>query len=227
MQQRRRQRGRRTRPRRRAPVVSGDEPGDERRLRVIAESRMQRPQPILRLVGIEIGVAAARARRSRAHGDGENRPQRRPPGLFFDPRRLRGALSPRTAMAAEPSGRRRRPPPGPFARRSLRGAIRRRAMSRPMPRWCLSDGIGLAMGGGFVVMAMGNFRIETFSNNSGGNAFFKAVTHPLAARAMPAPAAPPQARAGARSTIPRAAPTACPTSTISPSSISPAASSRT
>ena len=29
-------------------------------------------------------------------------------------------------------------------------------------------------------------RIETFSNNSGGNAFFKAVTHPLAARAMPA-----------------------------------------
>jgi len=29
-------------------------------------------------------------------------------------------------------------------------------------------------------------RIETFSNRSGGNAFFKAVTHPLAARAMPA-----------------------------------------
>ncbi len=29
-------------------------------------------------------------------------------------------------------------------------------------------------------------RIETFSNSRGGNAFFKAVTHPLAARAMPA-----------------------------------------
>ena len=29
-------------------------------------------------------------------------------------------------------------------------------------------------------------RIETFDNNSGGNAFFKAVTHPLAARAAPA-----------------------------------------
>ncbi|HUH84061.1 MAG TPA: hypothetical protein VLX85_05600 [Stellaceae bacterium] len=28
-------------------------------------------------------------------------------------------------------------------------------------------------------------RIETFSNSRGGNAFFKAVTHPLAARAMP------------------------------------------
>jgi hypothetical protein len=28
-------------------------------------------------------------------------------------------------------------------------------------------------------------RIETFSNNRGGNAFFKAVTHPLAARAIP------------------------------------------
>ena len=27
-------------------------------------------------------------------------------------------------------------------------------------------------------------RIETFSNSRGGNAFFKAVTHPLAARAM-------------------------------------------
>src|SRR5690348_18471427 len=27
-------------------------------------------------------------------------------------------------------------------------------------------------------------RIETFSNSKGGNAFFKAVTHPLAARAM-------------------------------------------
>src|ERR1700733_6816308 len=27
-------------------------------------------------------------------------------------------------------------------------------------------------------------RIETFSNSSGGNAFFKAVTHPLAARAV-------------------------------------------
>src|SRR5215469_2245459 len=29
-------------------------------------------------------------------------------------------------------------------------------------------------------------KIETFNNRSGGNAFFKAVTHPLAARAMPA-----------------------------------------
>src|SRR5690348_1975954 len=29
-------------------------------------------------------------------------------------------------------------------------------------------------------------RIETFSNSRGGNAFFKAVTHPLAAAAMPA-----------------------------------------
>ena len=29
-------------------------------------------------------------------------------------------------------------------------------------------------------------RIETFSNSRGGNAFFKAVTHPLAARAMDA-----------------------------------------
>src|ERR1700753_944521 len=28
-------------------------------------------------------------------------------------------------------------------------------------------------------------RIETFDNKSGGNAFFKAVTHPLAARAAP------------------------------------------
>ncbi len=36
------------------------------------------------------------------------------------------------------------------------------------------------MGG--VVMAL---RIETFSNTSGGNAFFKAVTHPLAARRWP------------------------------------------
>ncbi len=29
-------------------------------------------------------------------------------------------------------------------------------------------------------------RIETFDNKSGGNAFFKAVTHPLAAAAAPA-----------------------------------------
>src|SRR5690242_13165325 len=28
-------------------------------------------------------------------------------------------------------------------------------------------------------------RIETFTNSRGGNAFFKALTHPLAARAMP------------------------------------------
>src|SRR5580704_17590530 len=28
-------------------------------------------------------------------------------------------------------------------------------------------------------------RIETFNNSRGGNAFFKAVTHPLAARAAP------------------------------------------
>src|SRR5215469_13359117 len=28
-------------------------------------------------------------------------------------------------------------------------------------------------------------KIETFNNRSGGNAFFKAVTHPLAARAAP------------------------------------------
>src|SRR5690348_15913168 len=33
-------------------------------------------------------------------------------------------------------------------------------------------------------IALMQLRIETFSNSRGGNAFFKAVTHPLAARAM-------------------------------------------
>src|SRR5579875_3199384 len=31
-----------------------------------------------------------------------------------------------------------------------------------------------------------HLRIETFNNSRGGNSFFKAVTHPLAARAAPA-----------------------------------------
>ena len=33
-----------------------DDPGDERRLRVIAECRMQGPEPVLRLVGIKLGA---------------------------------------------------------------------------------------------------------------------------------------------------------------------------
>ena len=50
-------------------------------------------------------------------------------------------------------------------------------------------------------------RIETFNNSSGGNAFFKAVTHPLAARAMARAAAPPRRAPRSRSMTRMAAPT--------------------
>ena len=54
---------------------SRDQPGDDRRLRIIAPIRRQRPKPILRLVGIEIGRARGDPEKPH-HRNGENNENR-------------------------------------------------------------------------------------------------------------------------------------------------------
>ena len=187
---------------------SGNQPRDQRRLRVVAEGRMKRPDPVLRLVGIEVG-AVEHEPGAPHQGNHEDDEERDLPGAIVGGRVRRVILSLRTVMAAEPSGG---PPSSPPSFGSPPGT--HTGNRRPS---LLSQAHGPHM----------PLRIETFSNSRGGNAFFKAVTHPLAARAMPSLLDRLRRGQGRALRSRRVAPTAWPTFTTSPRSTSPAATSRT
>ena len=58
------------------PRRQRDDPGDQRRLRIIAERRVQGPKPVLRLVRVEVGGCRAEPDESR---DGQHRDRGRRP----------------------------------------------------------------------------------------------------------------------------------------------------
>jgi hypothetical protein len=79
------------------PGGEGDEPGDHRRLGVVAEGGMQRPQPVLRFVGKEIGAIETEPDEAR-HADGKAGPEREAP------RALLGCHPARHLVAADRHG---------------------------------------------------------------------------------------------------------------------------